>query len=84
MKISQTIYALLTLQSTAYAASIDDCPGYEASNIKTTDGGLTADLSLAGEACNFLGYDLGKLKLAVESQGGKSFQHLSSCTSLSS
>ena len=80
MKFSQTICPLVHLLGVVYAVSIDDCPGYEASNVKTTDGGLTADLSLAGEACNFLGYDVGKLKLVVESQGGKSLRTIiSSC-----
>lgn len=28
------------------------CPGYKASNVRETDSGLTADLTLAGPACN--------------------------------
>ncbi|CAG9982075.1 unnamed protein product [Clonostachys byssicola] len=41
------------------------CPGYTASNVQTTDYGLTADLSLAGEACNAYGDDLKDLILEV-------------------
>ncbi|KAE9375347.1 glycoside hydrolase family 31 protein [Stipitochalara longipes BDJ] len=41
------------------------CPGYKASNIKTTGSSLTADLSLAGTACNVYGDDLTSLTLEV-------------------
>ncbi|KAK3989239.1 glycosyl hydrolases family 31-domain-containing protein [Cladorrhinum sp. PSN332] len=41
------------------------CPGYKASNIKTSSTGLTADLRLAGAACNTYGTDLEKLRLEV-------------------
>lgn len=44
------------------------CPGYTATNVKTTDGGLTADLSLAGKACNVYGTDIEHLSLTVEYQ----------------
>lgn len=51
--------------------SRDGCPGYQASNVKLTAHGLTADLALAGDACNTYGYDLKDLKLEVEYQTGK-------------
>lgn len=41
------------------------CPGYSASNIKTTASGLTADLTLAGEGCDVYGTDLEDLVLEV-------------------
>ncbi|CAJ2502526.1 Uu.00g099200.m01.CDS01 [Anthostomella pinea] len=41
------------------------CPGYTASNIQNTVSGLTADLKLAGEACNVYGTDLEDLILEV-------------------
>ncbi|RWA07552.1 hypothetical protein EKO27_g7548 [Xylaria grammica] len=47
---------------------MSDCPGYTASNVVETDGRLTADLSLAGTACNIYGTDLTDLKLLVEYQ----------------
>ncbi|KAJ1326263.1 alpha-D-xyloside xylohydrolase [Microdochium nivale] len=41
------------------------CPGYKASNVQTSDTGLTADLTLAGTACNVYGTDLNDLVLSV-------------------
>ncbi|KAF8592469.1 glycoside hydrolase family 31 protein [Ramaria rubella] len=41
------------------------CPGYTAKNIKATPSSLTADLILAGEACNVFGQDVEELKLSV-------------------
>ncbi|KAI1432490.1 glycoside hydrolase family 31 protein [Xylaria sp. CBS 124048] len=52
------------------AASIDDCPGYTASNVVETEGTVTADLTLSGTACNIYGTDLTDLKLLVEYQTG--------------
>jgi alpha-glucosidase len=50
------------------SADLSKCPGYKASNVKTSDSGLTADLSLAGTACNAYGTDLTDLTLTVEYQ----------------
>ncbi|KAI1806571.1 glycoside hydrolase family 31 protein [Daldinia bambusicola] len=44
------------------------CPGYVASNVKNTTNGFTADLTLAGEACNVYGTDIEALSLTVEYQ----------------
>jgi alpha-glucosidase len=44
------------------------CPGYTASNVVKTSHGMTADLSLAGTACNVYGTDIDDLKLTVEFQ----------------
>lgn len=44
------------------------CPGYAASNVVKTDSSLTADLTLAGEACNVYSDDIKDLKLVVEYQ----------------
>lgn len=46
----------------------DVCPGYKASNVARTPYGLTADLSLAGTACNVYGTDIEFLSLTVEYQ----------------
>lgn len=54
--------------------TLDSCPGYKASNVKTTGNGMTASLTLAGTACNVYGTDLDELTLTVEYQSGKS-QH---------
>lgn len=41
------------------------CPGYAASNVQTTATSLSADLTLAGPACNVYGDDLQDLTLEV-------------------
>lgn len=48
-----------------------DCPGYTASNVNETDGGITADLTLAGAECNIYGLDLHDLKFEASYQTGK-------------
>lgn len=48
------------------------CPGYTASNVQQSGTGLTADLTLAGDACNVYGLDLPNLTLTVEYQSGQS------------
>ncbi|KIJ56461.1 glycoside hydrolase family 31 protein [Sphaerobolus stellatus SS14] len=47
------------------AVSVDDCPGYVAENITTTESSLNADLVLGGTACNIYGNDIQRLKLSV-------------------
>jgi alpha-glucosidase len=47
------------------------CPGYKASRVQTTASGLTADLTLAGAACNAYGTDLKDLTLEVVYETGK-------------
>ena len=46
----------------------DVCPGYKASNVKRNAFGMTADLSLAGSACNVYGTDIDALSLKMEYQ----------------
>ncbi|USP81884.1 glycoside hydrolase family 31 protein [Curvularia clavata] len=50
------------------SSSLDDCPGYKASNVQNDGSRVTADLTLAGTACNVYGEDLTDLKLEVEYQ----------------
>ncbi|KAI0204191.1 glycosyl hydrolases family 31-domain-containing protein [Astrocystis sublimbata] len=66
MKISSVF--LLASASGALSASIYDYPGYTATNVVETSSRLTADLTLAGEACNIYGTDIKDLKLLVEYQ----------------
>jgi alpha-glucosidase len=55
---------------TRQAGELDACPGYAASNVVDEGGRVTADLALAGTACNVYGDDLTDLKLEVEYQTG--------------
>lgn len=81
MVVFSSIVALLGASYLCSAATVDDCPGYTATNVVETATGLTADLSLAGEACNAFGYDLGSLKLLVEYQTGLFPNHISQVAS---
>jgi alpha-glucosidase len=67
--------SLLWLTAVALAAGsvqaqTSTCPGYTASNVASTDTGLTAQLTLAGPACDSYGTDLENLLLLVEYQTG--------------
>lgn len=44
------------------------CPGYTASNVQTSDTGLTADLDLAGADCSVYGNDVQNLTLTIQYQ----------------
>jgi hypothetical protein len=46
----------------------DVCPGYTASGVKETANGFTADLNIAGPACNVYSNDIANLTLSVEYQ----------------
>lgn len=81
MRISSKPVVLLGLAASACASAIarrqdakpelGRCPGYTASNVHDDGARVTADLSLAGPACNAYGEDLTTLKLEVEYQTGK-------------
>ncbi|KAH8695574.1 putative lysosomal alpha-glucosidase [Talaromyces proteolyticus] len=61
-------YFFLGLVVAVSAASVDSCPGYTVGEIVQSRSSLTADLSLAGDACNVYGSDVSNLKLLVEYQ----------------
>ncbi len=63
--------AAQTLQPYSTERPLSECPGYKASNVKTSSTGLTADLKLAGAACNTYGTDLEKLRLEVTYESGE-------------
>jgi alpha-glucosidase len=46
----------------------DVCPGYKASQLQETDGGISAVLTLAGAPCNVYGNDVDVLNFKVEYQ----------------
>ena len=54
----------ISRQST-YQGDLSQCPGYKASNVKHDGAILTADLTLAGPACNAYGIDIENLSLEV-------------------
>jgi alpha-glucosidase len=63
-----------SIHTTALRARVADpntCPGYAASNVVKTNSSLTADLTLAGAACNVYSDDIKDLKLVVEYQSSK-------------
>ena len=59
-------FSLAVLGAVTQAADLSSCPGYKVTNIKSTNSTLTADLTLAGEACSIYAEDLRHLRLAVE------------------
>jgi len=59
------LWAVLSFASDVGPTKLDACPGYHATNVKTNGGELTADLILAGSACNIFGEDLERLSLSV-------------------
>lgn len=61
----------IDLRSASSSDPLAKCPGYKASNIKTGKSTLTADLKLAGKACNVYGDDLTSLTLEVEYESGR-------------
>jgi alpha-glucosidase len=74
--LSWLIVAVAAVSGTALAprATSGDplakCPGYKASNVRTGHSTLTADLRLAGPACNVYGDDLKNLRLEVTYETG--------------
>lgn len=51
------------------------CPGYKATNVQKSGGSIvSADLTLAGAACNVYGTDLDNLVLQVEYETGRRTQ----------
>ena len=73
------VWSLLACAVTIAAGQtvdIDKCPGYEAFNVVKAASTLTADLHLAGPACNVYGTDLTDLKLVVEYQTGRAHAEL--------
>jgi alpha-glucosidase len=68
--LGSAIPALASSLESRQSKSLDACPGYTASNVKDNGATVTADLKLAGTACNVYGKDLTDLKLLVEYQTG--------------
>lgn len=70
--VRNILFGLVILAQAMTGASLkcrgdpSKCPGYKAENIAKTDSGITADLNLAGAACNAYSRDLKNLKLLIE------------------
>jgi alpha-glucosidase len=62
--------ALLLGGTAASAATVESCPGYKATNVHTSGSKLSADLVLAGKACNVYSPDVKKLTLEVQYETG--------------
>lgn len=61
----------LQLYSNSTERPLSECPGYKATNVKTSATGLVADLQLAGPPCNTYGTDLERLRLEVTYETGE-------------
>ena len=73
---STVILVLCTVSLVVSTKSSDPdrygCPGYEVDGeVTTSPNSLTANLKLAGDACNIHGTDIDRLKLTVEYETGK-------------
>lgn len=68
--LGSALPALATSLENRQSSTLDNCPGYAASNVRNDGSTVTADLTLAGTACNAYGKDLTNLKLLVEYQTG--------------
>jgi alpha-glucosidase len=51
-------------------ADLGSCPGYTAANVRHDGLSLTADLRLAGDACDAYGQDIESLTLTVTYETG--------------
>ncbi len=56
-------------------STLDACPGYDVVRASSTGSSLSADLVLAGNACNIFGKDVSKLQLDVTYETSKRFLH---------
>ena len=70
-----TLLGLLGVAAAALVdpATLDACPGYKAINVESHGSTLTANLTLAGQACNVFGTDVQQLKLEVTYETGTMF-----------
>ncbi|KAH8910394.1 hypothetical protein BR93DRAFT_949148 [Coniochaeta sp. PMI_546] len=64
--VRSRLFRLVVTAGAVLAGTVDNCPGYKAFNVKKSCSSLTADLKLAGNACNVYGTDIVDLKLLVE------------------
>jgi alpha-glucosidase len=66
-----SVVTIARAQGTVVDATVlDACPGYTASHVTSKGASLSADLTLAGTACNVFGEDVKTLKLQVDYETG--------------
>lgn len=69
MKLQKSLWipllASVVASGSTASANLDACPGYKATHVVTNGPALSAELTLAGEACNVYGPDVEKLTLDV-------------------
>lgn len=63
-------FAERVCELTTHSSAVDSCPGYTATNVITQGPNLTANLILAGPACNAYGPDIEQLLLEVTYETG--------------
>jgi hypothetical protein len=63
--------AIVALSARDIAPDVPSCPGYTLTSVAQMGNSITANLQLAGQACNMYGTDLGSLQLLVEYQTGE-------------
>lgn len=73
------VYATLACANYTDPAVLDACPGYRATAVSTHGNALTANLVLAGKACNVYGADIAKLLLEVTYETSSSYGLCSRC-----
>lgn len=65
LPLATLVYAAVVRASNTDSVVLDACPGYKATAVSTHGNTLTANLALAGKACNVYGADIAKLALEV-------------------
>ncbi|KAI5118349.1 hypothetical protein M0805_009152 [Coniferiporia weirii] len=63
--VHSTLTEAASLDATSYSLNVSSCPGYTLGSLQNTAAGLTAQLSLAGPACNAFSSDIANLTIEV-------------------
>ncbi|RPD64745.1 hypothetical protein L227DRAFT_560555 [Lentinus tigrinus ALCF2SS1-6] len=63
--LSRALLGDSVLEDPTLSHNVSSCPGYTLSSLQETETGLTAQLSLSGDACNAFGHDVVNLTLEV-------------------
>ena len=66
LPLAAVLYAGVVHTTVTDQAVLDACPGYKTTSVNVHGNAFTANLELAGKACNVFGQDIENLKLEVE------------------